>query len=222
MRKSKLSGVKSADVDRISPPAALQRLTDRKRHAIVEAAIAEFRQHGFEATSMDRVAATAGVSKRTVYNHFPSKDALFGEILRGLWQRSADAVNLAYRPDQPLRAQLITLLQQKLRLLDDPAFIDLSRVALAEGIHSPARARELISQLGSKEEGTTTWLRAALADGRLAGVEADFASQQLQALIKGFAFWPQITMGQPPLSPEQQTQVAESAVAMFLGLYGRE
>lgn len=205
-----------------SPPAAPRQLTDHKRHAIVEAAIAEFRQHGFEATSMDRVAATAGVSKRTVYNHFPSKDALFGEILRGLWQRSADAVNLVYRPDQPLRAQLITLLQQKLRLLDDPAFIDLSRVALAEGIHSPARARELISQLGSKEEGTTTWLRAALADGRLAGVEADFASQQLQALVKGFAFWPQLTMGQPPLSPQQQTQVAESAVAMFLGLYGRE
>ncbi|KTF29426.1 TetR family transcriptional regulator, partial [Xanthomonas vesicatoria] len=52
---------------------AQQRLTDRKRHAILEAASAQFRQHGFEATSMDRVAATAGVSKRTVYNHFPSK-----------------------------------------------------------------------------------------------------------------------------------------------------
>ncbi|TCK49803.1 TetR family transcriptional regulator [Xanthomonas vasicola] len=196
-------------------------MTDRKRKAIVEAAIAEFRQHGFEATSMDRVAATAGVSKRTVYNHFPSKDALFGHILRGLWQRSADAVNLVYRPDQPLHTQLIELLQQKLRLLDDAAFIDLSRVAIAEGIHSPARARELLSQLGSKEEGTTTWLRAALTDGRLAGVEPEFAAQQLQALVKGFAFWPQITMGQPPLSPQQQTQVAESAVAMFLGLYAR-
>ncbi|ATS23433.1 TetR family transcriptional regulator [Xanthomonas phaseoli pv. phaseoli] len=205
-----------------SSPTTPQRLTDRKRNAIVEAAIAEFRQHGFEATSMDRVAATAGVSKRTVYNHFPSKDALFGEILRGLWQRSAEAVNLAYRPDQPLHLQLIALLQQKLRLLDDPAFIDLSRVAIAEGIHSPARARELLSQLGSKEEGTTTWLRAALADGRLAGVEPEFAAQQLQALVKGFAFWPQITMGQPPLSPQQQTQVAESAVAMFLGLYARK
>ncbi|MBV6865125.1 MULTISPECIES: TetR/AcrR family transcriptional regulator [Xanthomonas] len=205
-----------------SPPATPQRLTDRKRNAIVEAAIAQFRQHGFEATSMDRVAATAGVSKRTVYNHFPSKDALFGEILRGLWQRSAEAVNLAYLPDQPLHLQLIALLQQKLRLLDDPAFIDLSRVAIAEGIHSPARARELLSQLGSKEEGTTTWLRAALADGRLAGVEPEFAAQQLQALVKGFAFWPQITMGQPPLSPQQQTQVAESAVAMFLGLYARK
>ncbi|MBZ3929510.1 TetR/AcrR family transcriptional regulator [Xanthomonas citri] len=205
-----------------SSPTTPQRLTDRKRNAIVEAAIAHFRQHGFEATSMDRVAATAGVSKRTVYNHFPSKDALFGEILRGLWQRSAEAVNLAYRPDQSLHLQLIALLQQKLRLLDDPAFIDLSRVAIAEGIHSPARARELLSQLGSKEEGTTTWLRAALADGRLAGVEPEFAAQQLQALVKGFAFWPQITMGQPPLSPQQQTQVAESAVAMFLGLYARK
>lgn len=95
-------------------------------------------------------------------------------------------------------------------------------MAIAEGIHSPARARELLSQLGSKEEGTTTWLRAALADGRLAGVEPEFAAQQLQALVKGFAFWPQITMGQPPLSPQQQTQVAESAVAMFLGLYARK
>ena len=35
------------------------RLTDRKRDAIVQAAIAEFRQHGFNGTSMDRVAAAA-------------------------------------------------------------------------------------------------------------------------------------------------------------------
>ncbi|WP_372382751.1 TetR/AcrR family transcriptional regulator [Xanthomonas sp. NCPPB 1068] len=204
-----------------SAPAP-QRLTDRKRHAILEAAGVEFRQHGFEATSMDRVAASAGVSKRTVYNHFPSKDVLFGEILRGLWQRSAEAVSLAYRPDQALRTQLTQLLQQKLRLLDDAAFIDLSRVAIAEGIHSPERARALLAQLGSKEEGTTTWLRAALADGRLAAVDPDFASQQLQALVKGFAFWPQLALGQPPLTPAQQVQVVESSVEMFLGLYGRE
>ena len=44
------------------------RLTDRKREAIVAAAITEFRANGFEVTSMDKIAATAGVSKRTVYN----------------------------------------------------------------------------------------------------------------------------------------------------------
>src|SRR3546814_8603477 len=63
----------------------LQRLTERKREAILQAAIAEFRSSGFEITSMDKIAATAGVSKRTVYNHFPSKEALFAEILNRLW-----------------------------------------------------------------------------------------------------------------------------------------
>ena len=67
---------------------APQRLTDRKREAIIQAAIAEFRTNGFEVTSMDKIAATAGVSKRTVYNHFPSKDELFAAILRQLWERS--------------------------------------------------------------------------------------------------------------------------------------
>lgn len=52
---------------------APQRLTDRKREAIIQAAIAEFRANGFEITSMDKIAATAGVSKRTVYNHFLAK-----------------------------------------------------------------------------------------------------------------------------------------------------
>ncbi|HEX5664228.1 MAG TPA: helix-turn-helix domain-containing protein, partial [Xanthomonadaceae bacterium] len=61
--------------------AAPARLTDRKRAAILEAAVAEFRESGYEATSMDRIAASAGVSKRTVYNHFPSKEVLFTRIL---------------------------------------------------------------------------------------------------------------------------------------------
>ena len=65
------------------------KLTDRKRAAIITAAIAEFRARGFEATSMDRIASAASVSKRTVYNHFPSKDDLFEQILQELWDCSA-------------------------------------------------------------------------------------------------------------------------------------
>ncbi|MEE7545845.1 TetR/AcrR family transcriptional regulator [Xanthomonas sp. Kuri4-1] len=201
------------------PSLCAPRLTDRKRQAIVDAAIAEFRGHGFEGTSMDRVAAAAGVSKRTVYNHFPSKDALFEEILGRLWQRSAEMFGVPYSADRPLREQLLQLMQQKLKLLDDPAFIDLSRVAIAEGIHSPERARELIAQLGGKEEGITVWIRAAVDDGRLLPLDPVFAAQQLEALVKGFAFWPQIAMGQPALSTAQQALVAESAVEMFLRNY---
>ena len=206
-------------ISKLSP--APQRLTDRKRQAILQAAIDEFRGNGFEATSMDRIAATAGVSKRTVYNHFPSKDALFAEILVPLWEKSTALIDRAYRPDRPLREQLLELLRQKLRMLDDANFIDLARVAIAETIHSPERAQSMVARMGNKEEGVTVWIRAALADGRLKPLDPAFAAHQIQGLVKSFAFWPQITLGAPPLSAEMQELVAASAVDMFLGHYAK-
>ena len=196
------------------------RLTDRKHAAILDAAVAEFRAAGFEATTMDRIAAAAGVSKRTVYNHFPSKDALFLRILEEMFARGVGGPDLAYRADRPLRAQLCELVDQKLRLLDDPHFVDLARVAIAAGLHSPELARQMLERLGDREEGITTWVRAAAADGRLKIDDPLFASHQLQSLVKGFAFWPQMSMGQPALDAAQQRQVAEGAVDMFLARYG--
>jgi TetR/AcrR family transcriptional regulator, regulator of autoinduction and epiphytic fitness len=196
------------------------RLTDRKHAAILDAAVAEFRAAGFEATTMDRIAAAAGVSKRTVYNHFPSKDALFLRILEEMFARGVGGPDLAYRADRPLRAQLFELVDQKLRLLDDPHFVDLARVAIAAGLHSPELARQMLERLGDREEGITTWVRAAAKDGRLKIDDPLFASHQLQSLVKGFAFWPQMSMGQPALDAAQQRQVAEGAVDMFLARYG--
>lgn len=198
------------------------RMTDRKRAAVLEAAVAEFRQAGYEATSMDRIAASAGVSKRTVYNHFPSKEVLFAQILQQLWERSLASPELAYRPDRPLRPQLLELVQQKLQLLHDVAFIDLARVAIAAVIPSPERAQELFARMGDKEEGLTVWIRAAAADGRLKTKDPLFASMLLQGMVKGFAFWPQITLGQPVLTAAQRDQVAETATDMFLGHFAAE
>jgi TetR/AcrR family transcriptional regulator of autoinduction and epiphytic fitness len=200
-----------------TPPT---RLTDRKRDAIVQAAIGEFREHGFNGTSMDRVAAAADVSKRTVYNHFPSKEELFEAILQLMWERSQSPDELAYAPDRPLREQLLELLAQKMRLLNDASFIDLSRVAMADMMHSPERARAIAAQLSAKEEGLPRWLRAAQQDGRLLpAMDVPYAAQQLQGMVKAFAFWPQLAMGQPPLPPARQQQVLGDAVDMFLGFY---
>jgi len=46
------------------------------REATLQAAAALFRAHGYEATTMDQVAAAARVSRRTVFRYFPTKDAL--------------------------------------------------------------------------------------------------------------------------------------------------
>jgi TetR/AcrR family transcriptional regulator of autoinduction and epiphytic fitness len=205
----------------MSSQPAPSRLTDRKRAAIIDAAMAEFRQSGYAATSMDRIAASAGVSKRTVYNHFPSKEALFAEILEQLWERSMEGLELAYSKERSLRAQLLELLEQKLALLRDANFAELARVAIAAGLHAPELAQEVIARMGDREEGLTTWIRAAAADGRLKTTDPLLAAMQMHALVKGFAFWPQIALGQPPLTPAQGKQVAETAVDMFLAYYER-
>ena len=203
-----------------APVIPTTRLTDRKRDAIVQAAIAEFREHGFSGTSMDRVAAAAKVSKRTVYNHFPSKDELFGAILERLWECSQAQAELAYDAQQPLRAQLLAVLEQKMELLNDASFIDLSRVAMAEMMHTPERARAMVARLSEKEEGLPRWIRAAQQDGALrAGVDPQYAAHQLHGMVKAFAFWPQLAMGRAPLTAAEQQQVLSDAVDMFLGFY---
>lgn len=201
-----------------SPPAPA-RLTDRKRAAIVDAAVAEFRASGYEATSMDRIAASAGVSKRTVYNHFPGKEALFVHIVDELMTRGDVERATPYRADVPLRTQLQELLGHKLCLLRDPGFIDLARVAIVAGLHSPELARQLMERLGQREHALTAWVRAAAADGRLNTPDPAFAAMQLEALVKGFAFWPQIAMAQPLLDDAQQQAVSTAAVDMFLARY---
>jgi TetR/AcrR family transcriptional regulator of autoinduction and epiphytic fitness len=195
------------------------RLTDRKREAIVQAAIAEFRASGFEATSVDKIAARAEVSKRTLYNHFPSKDELFAEILRVLWESAASQEELPYRVDAPVREQLLALLMQKMSLLADDNFLDLARVAIAAAIHSPERVQEMMNRLGQKEGGVLGWIRAAQKDGRLKAGDASLAAQQLESLVKGVAFWPQVALGQPKLAPRAQRQIANAAVDLFLSHY---
>lgn len=201
--------------------SAPQRLTDRKREAIIQAAIAEFRAHGFEITSMDKIAATAGVSKRTVYNHFPSKEELFAEILNQLWARIIAEPSVSYDREQPLHEQLRLMLREKVQMMADENFLTLARVAIAATIHSPERAQNMIERMGEREEGLTVWIRAAQADGRLKPVDPEFAAHQVQGLLKAFAFWPQISLGRAALDPDAQNAVAESALEMFLALYQR-
>jgi TetR/AcrR family transcriptional regulator, regulator of autoinduction and epiphytic fitness len=196
------------------------RLTDRKRDAIVQAAIVEFRANGFEATSVDKVAARAEVSKRTLYNHFPSKDELFAAILHILWESSASQMARTYDPASPVRDQLLALLRGKLAMLADDNFLALARVAIAAGLHSPERAQEMVARLGEKDGGLVEWIRAAQKHGALKAGDAVQAYKQLESLVKGVAFWPQVALGQPVLTPRAQKQLATATADLFLGHYG--
>lgn len=54
---------------------------EQRRRQLLDVACVEFAARGFHATSMDDIAAAAGVTKPVLYQHFPSKRALFVELL---------------------------------------------------------------------------------------------------------------------------------------------
>ena len=56
-----------------------------KRAAILEAAKQLFLEQGYQGVSMDQIAATAGVSKLTVYSHFGDKETLFAATITAWW-----------------------------------------------------------------------------------------------------------------------------------------
>jgi len=69
-----------------------ERRGDRTRARLVEAALAEFRQHGFERASIARIAKGAGVSRPTFYFHFPAKEDLLRELLEALELEVAERI----------------------------------------------------------------------------------------------------------------------------------
>ena len=54
---------------------------DQRRQQLFEVARERFAEQGFHATSMDEIAEAAGVTKPVLYQHFPSKRALYVELL---------------------------------------------------------------------------------------------------------------------------------------------
>ncbi len=118
--------------------------SERKRQAILAGARQEFLGHGYAATSMDRIARAAQVSKATVYSHFADKEALFralteqmvGERLGELFGTSAgDSL-----PAEPAAA-LATLAGRCLARRDSqPPFLAFLRLVIAESERFPELA----------------------------------------------------------------------------------
>lgn len=67
----------------------------RRRHQLLDVARDLFAARGFHATSMDDVAEAAGVTKPVLYQHFPSKRALYRELLEDVARRLLTEITAA-------------------------------------------------------------------------------------------------------------------------------
>ncbi|MFC5064627.1 TetR/AcrR family transcriptional regulator [Actinomycetospora atypica] len=87
-------------------PSRRTRKRDERRDRVYAAAVALFVEQGYEETSMDDVAARSGLSRTTVFNHFPRKAAFLEEWSRRRRQRAARSFDMPDASDRPLRELL--------------------------------------------------------------------------------------------------------------------
>lgn len=113
-----------------------------KRAAVLNAAQACFLEHGYASTSMDMVAARAGVSKATIYAHFQSKDELFGAIIGRRCDDQAEGLG-AVAVDESLdgRGALAQIAGHLLTMLLMPEVLGIYRMVVAESARYPDLAR---------------------------------------------------------------------------------
>ncbi len=193
-------------------------LTDEKRAQILDAAVEEFQELGFAGTSMDRIAARAKVSKRTVYNHFESKEALFRAILDLMAAEAELALDISYDPERPIKPQLNDLGWAEGKLLVNPAFMRLARMVVGETMRDPALAAEMNVKM-QRIMVFGEFMAAAAKSGALSAPDPTLAAEQFIGLIKTRAFWPVVFSG-VCVSREEMDCIVSDAVTLFLNTYG--
>ena len=114
---------------------------DKKTAAIVEAARTAFLARGFDAASMDQIALAAGVSKRTVYNRFRSKEELFGAAITESCANLLPLDITEIEASLPPAAFINALARQFLRGLLAPEALSLKRIAAFEAERTPSIGR---------------------------------------------------------------------------------
>jgi AcrR family transcriptional regulator len=158
-----------------------------KRAAILEAAKGLFVRNAFAGTSMDAVAAEAGVSKLTVYSHFGDKDNLFREVVRARLQDLLPENTYDLDPDAEIGQTLLNIALTHARLDCDKETVGTFRAILSDCRQGNPRYGRLLWEEGSmRTHGLMERLLQRAVDARLLDIDdVPRAAVQFFALIKG-------------------------------------
>ncbi|KQX53201.1 MULTISPECIES: TetR/AcrR family transcriptional regulator [unclassified Streptomyces] len=117
------------------------RRSERSRSAIFAAALALVSENGYAKTTIEGIAARAGVGKQTIYRWWPSKAAVLLDAFLDLAARANEALGGDADSEIPdtgdLAADLRYVLRATVDEMNDPAFDAPTRALAAEGVVDP-------------------------------------------------------------------------------------
>lgn len=200
---------------------ATSKRCDRKRCQILEGARETFLELGFERASVDAIAARAGVSKATVYNHFADKAALFLAAFSEGADNMREALQsaLVERPEDDIEHALQRAGESLTSVFVSPIALALHRSA-AEAMNLP-EIRKMFYERGAclTIDTVATYLARQAEKGILSIDDARTAAVHFVMLCHGDLVM-KVRLGViPPPTPEQIAATVRSAVTMFLRAY---
>lgn len=192
-----------------------------RRHEILDAALALLEAHGYRHTSMLQVATLARASKNTVYQHFPTKQALFASLVARAAARTNEELLEALDSHAPPGPAMFRFGHNLLDLLCSPTSIAINRAAIAEARQAPELAQELVSN-GRSSTGALVmrYLAQQMDAGLLCQAPPPEAFESFLGLLVGDLQVRLLLGVQEAPSAAELRQRAQRATEQFMRLYG--
>jgi TetR/AcrR family transcriptional regulator, mexJK operon transcriptional repressor len=197
----------------------------RKRRAILDAATQVFVAEGFAGSSMDAIAAAAGVSKPTVYNHFADKEQLFAQVVRdmveGITEPFYDQL-LRLGDSRDLEGSLCEIALRLLTAVMQPPNLQLRRLVIGESGRFPDLGLAYEEQGPGRAISALTEAFKQLAEKAMLRVEEPaLAAAHFNWLVVSIPLNHAMLTGSDQ-SPGRASlrRYADSAVRVFLAAYG--
>lgn len=192
-----------------------------KRDAVLRASRALFLRDGIDGVTMDRIVASSGVAKATLYSYFADKAAIVEAVIAreselivsDEWVK--DGVAAGTRP------ALLDFGRRLVAFLAEPEMLDCERLVTQAAktaphhghrfyVAGPGRALAILIQLIEFGQGA----------GDLKPCDAQRAAHDLMGLWQGFWRTEMAFAERPPLAPDQIEEIAAHGVKQFFVLYG--
>jgi AcrR family transcriptional regulator len=213
------------------PPSAPIDIPDegrssRKRRAILEAATTAFLRNGYLGTSMDEIAALAGVSKQTVYKHFADKERLFSAIVSSTVDEVSGPVYeevLKLEDSGDVEADLRDLARRQLAAVMQPRLLALRRLVIGEAGRFPEAGRTFYERGPGRTVAVLATAFERLAErGVLELDDPLLAAGHFNWLIMSFPINRAMLLGDEGLpAAAELDEHADAGVRAFLAAYGR-
>ena len=193
---------------------------------MLEAATTLFLRNGYRGTSMDEIAALAGVSKQTIYKHFADKKSLFSEIVISTVEDVAEPVHhevLRLEDSGDVEADLRGLARQLLGMVMQPRILQLRRLVIGEAGRFPELGRTFYEQGPGRTIAALANVFERLADrGVLRPGDPLLAAAHFNWLVMSIPLNRAMLLGddEPPASAELN-RYANAGVRAFLAAYAQ-